>query len=79
MNILPLAVEDQNAAVGVKLSELNSVAAEKLLERVVAYGAEVTGRDHVVIVRISAGVGKMRLERFVCRRSHGAAHVVGVR
>jgi hypothetical protein len=79
VNVLPIAIEDQNAAVGVKLPELNSVAAEKLLERVVAYGAEVAGHDHVVIVRASAGVGKMRLERFVCRRSHGAAHVVGIR
>ena len=61
MNILPLAIEDQNTAVGVELPELNSVAAEKLLERVVPDGAEVTGHDHVVIVRISAGVGKMRL------------------
>ena len=45
-----------------EVPELNArVAAEKLLERVVPDGAEVTGHDHVVIVRISAGVGKMRL------------------
>ena len=61
VNVLPLAIEDQNATVGVKLSELNSVAAEKHLERGVPDGAEVAGHDHVVIVRISAGVGKMRL------------------
>ena len=79
MNILPLAIKYQNTAVGVELSELYPVAAKKLLERVVPDGAEITGHDHVVIVRISAGVGKMRLERFVCCRSHGAAHVVGIR
>ena len=40
VNVLPLAVEYQNAAVGVELSELYPVAAEKLLERVVPDGTE---------------------------------------
>ena len=76
MDILLLNVEYQNAAVVVVLAEGHAVTAEQILKRIVTENAEVARDDKVVVVGCPASVLKVCLERFVCRGSHGTAHVV---
>ena len=75
MDVLGAAVEYQHPAVHIHHAELRSVLPEKALEEIMAQHAQVAGEYGVVIIRIAAGVGKMRFKRGICRRSHGRAHI----
>lgn len=59
VDILPLEVVDENAAVAVVCAELHAVTPEQVGDDGAAERAEVAGDDQVIVLRPQAGVRKV--------------------
>ena len=78
VDVLSLQIEDQHAAVGVPVLQVDSNLVELVQEDLLAHLAQVPGDNQVKILRRSSQIVKVGADGLKGAGSHGGSHVVGI-
>ena len=78
MDVLPLQVEDHQAAVGVPGGQIHPVLLKQLPEQLTSQLPQVAGDDEIIEAGLPPGVLKVGADGVIGGGGHGRSHVVGV-
>ena len=78
MDILPLQIEDQDAAVGIPVFQTDADLMELVQKNLLTHLSQVPGDNQVEVLRRGAQIVKVGADGLEGAGRHGRAHVVGV-